>query len=264
MLLLCGLPRTASTTLTRLLGAGKNVAAAYDVGLSSLLPSVMEAAKNSGLSHYSPDVYERRLGQMLRGVFVGACGASGNKIAVIKERDALGLADAVGATPVLLVRDLRAIVVSLEKLAKKHPHTNSFMPSAPIGKRVQGYFDPNAHFLGRNIAIVKEHLRKTKALYHLRAEDYSVNPKAAVSFLETIVGREFCVPDEAYSSIPMLDEPNYSASLPYGDHGHSGSAMMPMPMYSADKHQDYLPQDIADAIVADNSWFYDAFYKGDV
>lgn len=159
-----GLPRSGSTLLSALLRQNPRFAAAMTSPVGSLCSAVLP--KMSGTSEFAPFFTDERRADILRGLFHNYHGEAGDDVVVFDSNRRwtarLALTNQLfpGSRTICCVRDVAAVIDSLERAIKRHPtHLSKIVnegASKTVYSRVESYMDPDKGIIGFAWSALRE------------------------------------------------------------------------------------------------------------
>ena len=168
-------------------------------------------------------------------------------------------AGAIGAGRELRLRDLRAVVSSMEKLRRRNAHladpkdVPAQMKGVTIGHRVNEWL--NNPPVGLALARLQDSMQQgnDRHFHFVIYEKLISNPDAEMELLYKYLDEDNFFHD--FGNIEQKVDENDSLHGAYGDH-----KVRPRLSALPDDWDTILSRPIADAIVKSNRWYYDQFY----
>lgn len=163
------------------------------------------------------------------------------------------------AKVIVCIRDLRAIVSSMEKLQRKNAHLADpmdrpgQMQGMTISHRVNHWLSnpPVGLALARLQDIL--HRGNDKFFHFVHYENLIAQPDAEMELLYKYLGEDNFIHD--FGNIEQKVDENDSLHGAYGDH-----KVRPRLSALPDDWDTILSRPVADAVVKSNRWYYDQFY----
>ena len=282
---IAGLPRTGSTLLCNLL----NQYPAFHASSTSPLPQMLRATSNllasrpefKGDLNRDPEATEDRLVATLHGIIDGWHGLWRAGHVFDKSRGWTGSIPFLQkvdpqAKTIVLVRDLRDIVVSIERQYRKTEIfgesgapfearlTDMFSPEGLIGQPLIGLQD----ILNRNLEAFLCNPRaeegtdwdrelsvaaRSEVLF-IRFEDFVQAPQATMDLIHACVGVEA----HSYDTENVINVAKDPDGLYLQRYPHTGAGKIKPPK---DMREKYMSPPKQNQIVAQNEWFYKIFYR---
>jgi len=247
LVLICGLPRTGSTALVNWLGGIKGADAVADTPLAVQLGTLRQL-EHLSIAAWPPKEYLSRLSRQCAALvrsFVNM-----DTVGIIKDRDLLPYIDVIKPDKCyVLVRDLRSIVVSFERLVERHKLVAKGDIAADMYTRINSYFSRDS-FFWRNLQMLKQ--VDSADVFIVRSEDLH---KMRLTIWEDVcaLAKVEQEPDDAIKrTTPVVYDTHM---LPIGDHEFS-PYWKPIKPYQ----EGALPTDIEKDIVNQFKWFYERYY----
>lgn len=160
---------------------------------------------------------------------------------------------------VIMIRDLRSIVCSLEKKFRKNPHlqTNiqnwNILTGTTVDKRVELFLTGVPPLSGPLDIIYDIILRRiAKKCLFIKYEDLCKNPEAEIKKIYSYIGVPYYSHD--FNNIKQFTKENDVLYQPFGDHDIR-NILKPLP----DDYIDVLGKHNCDYIKEKYNWFYKAF-----
>lgn len=262
--ILGGLPRSGSTLLSALLRQNPVI----DVTPTGFMLGLVQGMQNQWTSSdprkswHDQDDAKARLNWAIAGAVHGYLGTDAS-VAIEKTRGAFAyietLEEALGEQPKIIapVRDLRAIVASMEKLWRRNPEYSGF--GAPtVGDRVAKWMNPEQPPLGTILPQIKDAFHRgvaDRALF-TRFEDLTNNPEGELRRVYAYLGMDY--PGGVHDFEEVYNEPREHDAIhgPFGDHRIEAGPVKAPP----EDWEDYLGPHIPQDLIANNRWFYQDFY----
>ena len=163
------------------------------------------------------------------------------------------------AKVIVCIRDLRAVVSSMEKLRRRNAHladpkdVPAQMKGVTIGHRVNEWL--NNPPVGLALARLQDSMQQgnDRHFHFVIYEKLISNPDAEMELLYKYMDEDDFVHD--FSNIGQKVDENDSLHGAYGDH-----KVRPRLSALPDDWDTILSRPVADAIVKSNRWYYDQFY----
>jgi len=164
-----------------------------------------------------------------------------------------------GAKVIVCVRDLRAIVASMEKLYRKNAHLNdpadipSQMNFVTVDQRVGHWMSSPP--VGLALSRLKNAFETGDArkFFFLVYEEFVVEPKRVMDALYRYIDVEPF--EHNFKGVEQVVSENDGVHGVYGDH-----TIRPVVLSVEPDWDHVLGSQISDALVTRNQWFYTAFY----
>ena len=268
IIFLSGLPRAMTTLMCNVLANNPKIGG----GETSPLLEYVYAARGNFSS--TPEVKSALTKELMTDSFLEFCkqGMDGyakkitdKEIYLDKSRGWVHYADFLwsfnpDAKIIVMVRDLRAVVASMEKKWRENPEimdvrdnpkqqdfvtleqrVNHFLSDAPLGIALKRIYNATQINTLNNMYVVK-------------AEDFTKNPTQVMKGVYDFIGEEYYEMD--YSNVPQVTVENDRISDfgVYGDHAIK-SDIKPL----KNDFVEILGGNICNQIKSANSWFYDTF-----
>jgi sulfotransferase len=261
------LPRSGSTLLQSILAQNPRFHCSPTSGLIELLYAARQ-------NFTTLDEFKLQPQQEMKRAWLGFCRSgldgfyesTGKPVAVDKSRGWIHYLEWLNAfypdaKVIVCVRDLRAIISSMEKLHRKNAHLHdpmenpAKMENLTVIQRTKHWFSNPPVGLALNRLSDVLHRGPGSQLHFVRYEDLVENPAATLPAIYDYIGEEL-FPHE-FSSIAQLLSENDALHGRYGDHQiHSD-----LKSRNGDWNE-VLGSQLSNAIVVANKWFYDRFYPG--
>lgn len=259
------LPRSGSQLLQNVLAQNPRFHCSSTSGLLELIYAARGNFTNLDEFKNQPKgTFDRAWSQFCRGAVLGWCESADKPVVVDKSRGWAWHYDWVKqfypeSKVIVCIRDLRAIVSSMEKLQRKNAHLAdpmdkpSQMQGMTIAHRVNHWLSnpPVGLALARLQDIL--HRRNDKHFHFVHYENLIAQPDAEMELLYKYLDEDNFVHD--FGNIEQKVDENDSLHGAYGDH-----KVRPRLSALPDDWDITLSRPIADAIVKSNRWYYDQFY----
>ena len=171
--------------------------------------------------------------------------------------EALELALAEPPKIIAPVRDLRAVVASLEKRWRANPEHAGF--GAPtVGDRVARWMAPDHPPLGTVLPQLRDALHRGVAYRALfvRYEDLVADPEAELRRIYAYLECPFPEGVHDFEQVADVNREHDAVHGPFGDHEITPGPVRPAP----EDWTSCLGEQIPAELVANNRWFYQDFY----
>lgn len=160
---------------------------------------------------------------------------------------------------IVMVRDLRSILSSMEKQYRKHRSLHpdvdrpAVMQGITVDARVGEWMgsQPVGLALQRLLGVFERKLEKN--FLFIRFEDLVADPAGTMSEVYTYL--ELPEYEHNFSKLPELDFEQENAYGPFGAHSLRGAVEPMKPDYN-----EILGRELSSQIVANNRWFYSEFF----
>jgi hypothetical protein len=168
---------------------------------------------------------------------------------------------ALGEPPrvILPVRDLRGIASSIERRYRANPQLAGHGGgAATVGGRVQHWFAPNVAPVGPALASLQDALRRGVVARCLvvRYEDLASDPLTELARVYRFLGYQMLPGVHDVESVHADNREHDAVHGPFGDHEIAAGPVQ----YTEPSWDTVLGSGLAQAIVDNNAWFYQAFY----
>ena len=262
--ILGGLPRSGSTLLSALLRQNP----AVNVTPTGFLLPMLEWMLNQWTAAEPRKAWRDQgdaKARLHRAMSAAAAGYldDGHAASIEKSRGAFNLLEtlqaATGEPPRVIapVRDLRAVVASLEKLWRRNPEYTGF--GAPtVGDRVSRWMKPDQPPLGSVLPQIQDALHRGAAgsVLFVRFEDLAANPEAALRHVYSYLGQPYPDGVHDFDHVEDYNREHDAVHGPFGDHEITAGPVTPPP----EDWDHYLGPVIPDQLIRNNRWFFERFY----
>lgn len=264
------LPRSGSTLLQNILAQNTSIYCSPTSGTAEMLDGAKKVFTESPLFKLQPGQQSpEHLAGFCRGALEGYYNAVTNAEWIVDKSRAWmyyfeWLEQIMGDAPKMFicVRDIRAILSSMEKLHRKNAHLTdpaanpAAMQFLTVDQRVQSWMTSPP--VGLSLGCLSDFIHKghDQKVHFMIYEKLVANPEAEIYALYDFLGIEPF--KHTFDRVSQLVEENDAVHGVYGDH-QVRAVVEPVKR----DWNDILGKDVAAAAVQRNQWFYERFYPKD-